>query len=195
MPGPVPGIHVLSSAGSRTWMAGTSPAMTEKHTVVGVRHCERSEAIHSATSRDMDCFVASLLAMTELERFPAKWKPVRVKKTRQNKNLEPRSDSIGTDKALDTEAECQNEKGCAIISRSSLSLNYSGRSNPLAQNIKPSLISTQRPFLTCWTWVMVLARWSVLENLVGGELKMSRNFSPDSSESIIFWPVRSLPAF
>src|SRR5882757_8476185 len=33
-------------------------------------------------------------------RFPAKWKPVRVKKTRQIKNPEPRSDSIGTDKAL-----------------------------------------------------------------------------------------------
>ena len=36
-----------------------------------------------------------------LERFRAKWIPVRVKKTRQNKNLEPRSDSIGTEKALD----------------------------------------------------------------------------------------------
>jgi hypothetical protein len=35
-----------------------------------------------------------------LKRFPAKWKPVRVKKTRQNKNLEPRSDSIGTEMAL-----------------------------------------------------------------------------------------------
>ncbi|BBB95422.1 hypothetical protein BE61_08400 [Bradyrhizobium elkanii USDA 61] len=33
-----------------------------------------------------------------LERFRAKWIPVRVKKTRQNKNLEPRSDSIGTGK-------------------------------------------------------------------------------------------------
>jgi hypothetical protein len=31
-----------------------------------------------------------------LERFRAKWIPVRVKKTRQNRNLEPRSDSIGT---------------------------------------------------------------------------------------------------
>jgi hypothetical protein len=30
------------------------------------------------------------------ERFPAKWGPVRVKKTRQIKNLEPRSDSIKT---------------------------------------------------------------------------------------------------
>src|SRR6185312_9194591 len=28
------------------------------------RHCERSEAIHRAASGDMDCFVASLLAMT-----------------------------------------------------------------------------------------------------------------------------------
>ena len=34
-----------------------------------------------------------------LERFPAKWRPVRVKKTRQIKNLEPRSDLIGTEKA------------------------------------------------------------------------------------------------
>ena len=32
-----------------------------------------------------------------LERFRAKWIPVRVKKTRQNKRLEPRSDSIRTE--------------------------------------------------------------------------------------------------
>jgi hypothetical protein len=37
----------------------------------------------------------------QLERFQAKWIPVRVKKTRQNKRLEPGSDSIRTDKALD----------------------------------------------------------------------------------------------
>jgi len=30
------------------------------------------------------------------------WRPVRVKKTRQIKNLEPRSDSIGTEKAPET---------------------------------------------------------------------------------------------
>jgi hypothetical protein len=36
-----------------------------------------------------------------LERFQAKWKPVRVKKTRQIKNLEPRFDSIETEKALE----------------------------------------------------------------------------------------------
>src|SRR6185369_1740583 len=29
------------------------------------RHCERSEAIHRAAKARMDCFVASLLAMTE----------------------------------------------------------------------------------------------------------------------------------
>jgi hypothetical protein len=33
----------------------------------------------------------------ELERFRAKWIPVRVKKTRQNKNLEPVFDSIKTE--------------------------------------------------------------------------------------------------
>jgi hypothetical protein len=32
-----------------------------------------------------------------LERFPSKWIPVRVKKTRQNKNLSLRSDLIGTE--------------------------------------------------------------------------------------------------
>jgi hypothetical protein len=39
-----------------------------------------------------------------LERFPAKWIPVRVKKTRQTNNLEPRFDSIGTEKALGLDA-------------------------------------------------------------------------------------------
>ena len=35
------------------------------------------------------------------ERFQAKWRPVRVKKTRQIENSEPRFDSIETEKALD----------------------------------------------------------------------------------------------
>jgi hypothetical protein len=34
-----------------------------------------------------------------LERFRAKWVPVRVKKTRQNKKLEPGFDSIKAEKA------------------------------------------------------------------------------------------------
>ncbi len=45
-----------------------------------------------------------LQSLKVLERFRAKWTPVRVKKTRQNKRLEPGSDSIRTDKAL---AACQ----------------------------------------------------------------------------------------
>jgi hypothetical protein len=36
-----------------------------------------------------------------LERFQAKWTPVRVKKTRHIKNLEPRFDSIEAEKALE----------------------------------------------------------------------------------------------
>src|SRR5258708_387207 len=41
-----------------------------------------------------------------LERFQAKWSPVRVKKTRQIKNLESRFDSIETEKALGRNAVC-----------------------------------------------------------------------------------------
>jgi hypothetical protein len=36
----------------------------------------------------------SMPAEPQIERFQAKWKPVRVKKTRQIKNPEPRFDSI-----------------------------------------------------------------------------------------------------
>jgi NAD(P)H-flavin reductase len=35
-----------------------------------------------------------------LEHFPAKWMPVCVAKMRPDKEIEPRSDSIGTEKAL-----------------------------------------------------------------------------------------------
>jgi hypothetical protein len=70
------------------------------------------------------------------ERFQAKacpgldpgWIPVRVKKTRQNKKLEPRSDSIGTEKALATIAaraivgaitQCRwRARQCAIVAES-----------------------------------------------------------------------------
>jgi hypothetical protein len=31
MPGLVPGIHVLLASNKKTWMAGTSPAMTNYH--------------------------------------------------------------------------------------------------------------------------------------------------------------------
>jgi hypothetical protein len=44
--------------------------------------------------------IAAIGSTMDLERFQAKWRPVRVKKTRQIKNLEPRFDSIETEKAL-----------------------------------------------------------------------------------------------
>src|SRR5258708_5863940 len=42
----------------------------------------------------------SIFRWNRLERFQAKWSPVRVEKTRQIKNLEPRFDSIETEMAL-----------------------------------------------------------------------------------------------
>jgi hypothetical protein len=33
MPGLVPGIHALTNAARKTWMAGTGPVMTEKRIV------------------------------------------------------------------------------------------------------------------------------------------------------------------
>ena len=55
--------------------------------------------------------------MVVLERFQAKacpgldpgWRPVRVKKTRQIKNLEPRFDLIETEKAL-ARLDCKRRK-------------------------------------------------------------------------------------
>jgi hypothetical protein len=43
-------------------------------------------------------WIAMLFAVCGLERFRAKWAPVRVKKTRQNKKLEPGFDSIKPDR-------------------------------------------------------------------------------------------------
>jgi hypothetical protein len=43
---------------------------------------------------------ASTFAGDALERFQAKWVPVGVKKTRNDKDLEPRSDAIRSEKAL-----------------------------------------------------------------------------------------------
>ncbi|WP_299813711.1 hypothetical protein [Tardiphaga sp.] len=63
MPGLVPGIHDLLNP--KTWMAGTSPAMTEWKAQVPPRHCDRNEAIQEPQVREeLDCFVAPLLAMT-----------------------------------------------------------------------------------------------------------------------------------
>jgi hypothetical protein len=43
--------------------------------------------------------MAAIATPSMRSRFQANWVPVRVKKTRQNKKLEPGSDSIGIDQA------------------------------------------------------------------------------------------------
>ena len=57
------------------------------------------------------------LALIPLERFPAKWMPVRVKKTLKNKELEPRSDSIGSEEALVRAGVGKVRKETATIAR------------------------------------------------------------------------------
>src|SRR6202035_2071594 len=55
----------------------------------------------------------------------AKWIPARVKKTRQHKNLEPRSGSIGTEKALRQrqvdEPNCDGQRSSQLSPSRSLS--------------------------------------------------------------------------
>jgi hypothetical protein len=46
-----------------------------------------------------------------LERFRAKWAPVRVKKTRQSKESKPGSDSIRTDQALGCDLQQKMSQG------------------------------------------------------------------------------------
>ena len=57
--------------------------------------------------------------VASLERFQAKWRPVRIKKTRQIKNLEPRFDFIETEKALGEPSVSRMRS----LSRSQISLN------------------------------------------------------------------------
>jgi MFS family permease len=69
--------------------------------------------------------IAGLLLKVKLERFPAKWIPVRVKKTRQNKRPELRSDSsIGTEKALASSALIEMWKLIGFLSASYSLLHY-----------------------------------------------------------------------
>jgi len=53
-------------------------------------------ALIELAARDGQAVLSRMAQNEQLERFQAKWKPVRVKKTRQIKNLEPRFDSIET---------------------------------------------------------------------------------------------------
>ena len=99
-PSPVPSSAVLWAAGEvrrsvrqlvQSWEAITGGIGTII-TIGGTVH-----AGSAPRAEDRIKYPADTAA--EPERFPAKWEPVRVKKTRQNKNLEPRSDLIGTEKA------------------------------------------------------------------------------------------------
>jgi hypothetical protein len=75
---------------------GTSPALTRRRR----RQME---------TRRVRLFRRSPLVLHPTrERFPARWKPVRVKKTRQTKNLEPRFDSI-EEKALERHSSVPRE--------------------------------------------------------------------------------------
>ncbi len=60
----------------------------------------RNSVSHQGRSHAAEHRRAGVCELEVLERFQAKWIPVRVKKTRQIKNLELRSDPIGTEKAL-----------------------------------------------------------------------------------------------
>ena len=46
-------------------MAGLVPAIHVFRHRLSSRHCKRSEAIQNATKQGLDCFVATLLAMTK----------------------------------------------------------------------------------------------------------------------------------
>src|SRR5438067_6337986 len=77
------------------------PKARKRNTTAYTRNIRAPNTMRPAPLRK-DCsldIVSSLgLDDTALERFQAKWIPVRVKKTRQNIKIEPRSDSIGTEK-------------------------------------------------------------------------------------------------
>jgi hypothetical protein len=59
----------------------------ERLSTMALPQCYKATVNESETIADAKPFYA-------LERFRAKWIPVRVKKTRQNESLEPGSDSI-----------------------------------------------------------------------------------------------------
>jgi hypothetical protein len=68
---------------------------------IGLHLCRISSAVQSTTLPPLQAQIRANQALRSgrvLERFDAKWKPVRVKKTRQNRRGEPGSDSMRTDR-------------------------------------------------------------------------------------------------
>src|SRR6266436_8143317 len=79
MPGLVPGIHVLSLAVRKTWMAGTSPAMTEgpfpmPHPLDSFFAPESIALI--GASRDQEKIPGRLLSMLRKNDYPGKLYPI-----------------------------------------------------------------------------------------------------------------------
>src|SRR5260370_12188577 len=75
--------------------------LRERDVSLGIMFFESSRIFWRFVQHDDFGHCVSPFEVTSLERFQAKWRPVRVKKTRQIKNLEPRFDSIETERALD----------------------------------------------------------------------------------------------
>src|SRR5260370_26161318 len=75
-----------------------------------------------------------------LERFRAKWKPVRIKKTRQTKNLEFRFDSIETEQVLGCVAAFERF-GCGVVRYQELAFECGCRHRP-AEEIALSLFAS-----------------------------------------------------
>ncbi|MGY4256559.1 hypothetical protein ACVI1L_003627 [Bradyrhizobium sp. USDA 4516] len=61
-------LHMISPPPCQRRLYPLSPPTESRDRKNAPRHCERSEAIHRATRGEMDCFVASLLAMTARSR-------------------------------------------------------------------------------------------------------------------------------
>ncbi len=89
--------------------------------------------------------------MRNLERFPAKWIPVRVEKTRQNKKIEPRSDSIGTEKALAQPSVCIDAMAATHRPR----LAYTSSQTSRADEIRPPKPDERGPNADARQWLPV----------------------------------------
>jgi len=80
----------MMNSSSRARLQGLECRAARKFNSFAITGYSRQDCIDVKLSAKLD------IDKGRLERFPAKWAPVRVKKTRQIKNLELRSDSIGT---------------------------------------------------------------------------------------------------
>jgi hypothetical protein len=91
MPGLVPGIHVLTALPQeKTWMAGTSPAMTSVDRELSVA----VQIISSATGRTIMARKYSKKASADVERVMKKRKAGTLKRGRSGKKVTSRKQAI-----------------------------------------------------------------------------------------------------